>query len=195
MEYQWRCWLENLYRTDDGGEKYTVAEWVETFIHDGLLPEMKKRGYVFPTNEQGIVNSFLNFLFHFENSYHKQTQCQYIGKHGRKMNWSQEDYCFFLDIKCPIFIWERLRERFPIEHFSDDGDFADRLWIQMPSTVFLMLDLKNSPSTDELEVLLAWMDADDEEDGGQQKKKTTVDPYLLDYGKDRYKYAESETRI
>lgn len=187
-------WMEWMYETVDG-EKYTVAEWVESFIRKGLFPEMKKCGYAFPTNEHGVVNSFINFLFHFENSYHDMTRCKYVGKHGRKMDWSQEDYCFFLDVKCPTFIWERLRDKFPIEHFSDDSDFSQRLWIEIPHAVFFMLDLKNSPSTDELENRLAWLDSDDEEDGGQQKKKTKVDPYLLDYGKDRYKYVESETRI
>jgi hypothetical protein len=194
MNYQWNNWMKRKYWADNG-EKYTAAEWVESFIHEGLVPEMKKRGYVFPTNEQGIVNSFLNFLFHFENSYHSQTHCKYIGKHGRKMEWSQEDYSHFLDKKCPYFVWERLRERFPIEHFSDNEDFADRLWTEIPSTVFFMLDLKESPSTDELEGLLAWLDSDDEEDGGQQRKKKFVDPYLLDYGKDKYKYVETDTQI
>lgn len=123
------------------------------------------------------------------------TQCQYIGKHGRKMNWSNEDYCYFLDFKCKQFVWERLRENFPIEHFSDDSDFAQRLWIQIPSAVFFMVDLKSSLSSDELEERIAWLDSDDEDDRGQQKKTNKVDPYLLDYGKDRYKYTESETRI
>ena len=194
MEQKWNRWMSLMYEADDG-EKYTVAEWVESFIRKGLFPTMKKCGYAFPTNEQGVINSFLNFLFHFENSYNSMTQCQYIGKHGRKMDWSQEDYSYFLDDKCQDFVWERLCEKFPIEHFSDDSDFAQRLWIQIPSTVFFMVDLKNSPATDELENRLTMLDSDDEEGAGQQKKKIKVDPYLLDYGKDRYKYVESETRI
>jgi hypothetical protein len=195
MEYKWNKWMERLYYTDDG-EKYTVTQWMESFIHEGLVPEMKKCGYAFPTNENHIVNSFLNFLFHFENSYDAMTECQYIGKHGRKMSWSQEDYIYFLDYKCPLSVWEKLRKKFPIEHFSDMGDFADRLWIQIPSTVFFMVDLAYSMSSNELQSRIAWLDSDEEEGGGgQQKKRNKVDPYLLDYGKDRYKYTESDTRI
>lgn len=194
MKFKWNKWLNILYEADDG-KKYTVSQWVECFIREGLVPEMKKCGYAFPTNEHGVVNSLLNFLFHFENSYHDMTQCQYIGKHGRKMNWSNEDYCYFLDFKCQPLVWEKLHEKFPIEHFSDDSDFAQRLWIQIPSAVFFMIDLKNSLSTNELEEQLAWLESDDEDDGMQQKRKKKVDPYLLDYGKDRYKYVEPENRI
>lgn len=191
----WNNWLGRQYRANDG-EFYSIVEWTETFIHDGLLPEMKKRGYVFPTNEQGIVSSFLNFLFHFERSYNTQSQCKYIGSHGRKMEWSNEDYSYFLDMKCTTEVWDKLRMKFPIEHFADSSDFADRLWTDMPSAVFFMIDLKNSPSSDELSEHLAWLDSDDEESSsGQHKKVNKIDPYLLDYGKDKYKYTESETRL
>jgi hypothetical protein len=194
MEYMWNKWVRWTYLGNDG-EKYTVVEWVESFIHDGLVPEMKKRGYVFPTNEQGIVNSFLNFIFHFQNSYNSKKKCQYIGKHGRKMDWSIDDYSYFLDNKCPQFVWDKLLENFPIEHFSDESEFSKKLWSEIPSAVFFMLDLKNSPATEELEERLAWLDSDDEDEGWQQRKKNNIDPYLLDYGKDRYKYAESDSHI
>jgi hypothetical protein len=55
--------------------------------------------------------------------------------------------------------------------------------------------LKNSPSSDELEARIDWLDTDDEEERGQQRKRHILDPYLLDYGKERYKYTEPDTRL
>lgn len=194
MEYTWNTWIRGLYKTE-GEEYYTVAQWAESLIYEGLVPEMKKRGYVFSTNDHGVVNSFLNYLFHFENSYYAMKECQYIGKHGRTMDWSTEDYAYFLDYKCPPFVWKQLRDQFPIEHFSDEGDFSQSLWNDIPYAVFFMIDLKNSPSSDELEARIDWLDTDDEEERGQQRKRHILDPYLLDYGKDRYKYTEPDTRL
>lgn len=192
MEYIWNSWIRGYYRTE-GGEYYTVAQWVESLIYEGLVPEMKKRGYVFSTNDQGVVNTFLNYLFHFENSYHTMKECRYIGKHGREMDWCTEDYAYFLDYTCPPFVWEQLREQFPIEHLSDESDFSQRLWNDIPFAVFFMLDLKNSPSSSDLENRIAWLDTDEDEE--QQRRRHITDPYLLDYGKDRYKYTESDTRL
>ena len=178
---EWNNWIERQYSVPDAGS-YTVVEWAEEFIRDGIIPEFKKRGYSLAKNQYHSTNTLLNFLYRFDKNQYGRHNTTYSGDYGRQMNYMMEDLIFYLDFKCGPWMWDKLKRDFQINHFADDSEFAERLWTELPTVLFYLIDIDASPITNDVYDRTSWLDSDEDDD-----IRRTIDPYLLEYGKDRHR--------
>jgi hypothetical protein len=185
----WREWLHRRYSTDYG--TYTVIEWVESLVYEGISDMFQKAGYIYSRSKHETVNTLLNYIYRFDIHSPRRLPTQYLGEYGRNLSYTSNDLEFYLEHKCPPCAWDTLKKEYTIQHFADDSDFAERLWIELPSFLFFQIDIDKSGATEELYSRIAWLESDDSEEGDfNVVKRRGVDPYLLDYGKNRYKAHE-----
>lgn len=197
VQEDWVDWLQTRYRspytyhTDPNGEEEeggscSLAGWARSFIYDCIIPRLTDKGYVFHKYRGGVLNAFLNYLFRVDgipSGFHSG----YTGLPRYSVTCTRDDMEFYITHKCPIDFWAHLRKEFAIERFADDSIFADRLWADLPWFIFYQINIKDSPATEELAERMAFEDGEDNEDYNTVARRNGVDPYLMEYGKNRYK--------
>lgn len=186
----WKNWLHRpiCYEYDENDEEYqvTIIDWVKTFVKEGLFPHFEKVGYLTSGSQQDFITALLNYIYRFEaNSQNNIYITPYFDKYGRKLEYTMDDFDFFISEKCPPSFWNRMKNKFSIDFYADDSDFASRLWTDLPYMVFFCIDLKKSNATSELQERLCM--EDEEFEGTTDTRKKDIDPYLLDYGGQKYK--------
>ena len=171
LKYKWIEWLKGEYDVsfpNNEPEYIPVHIWVKSLVTNGIIPILVKSGYSFKYSTDIIISKFLNFIYQFDN-----------GRRRRYTNsFTDDDQEFFHSFKCTFERWKKLKKEFYIEHFADDGDFAEKLWLELPNYIFELINIDKSHATEELNQKLAW---EDEEESDNEKKN--IDPYLIEHSK------------
>jgi hypothetical protein len=193
----WKNWLERPIAyaymeedvCDDSNELelITIVDWVGTITKRYLISKLEKNGYLIAGSHTQFISSILNYIYRFEYNYqfNQVTTSIYLGPNGRKMSYTNEDIDYFITYKFPEQFWKNMKDMFEIPFYADDGDFAYRLWLDLPYFIFSCLNIKESTATLELQEQLTCEEETSEEKPDTRKKD--IDPYLLDYGGYKYK--------
>jgi hypothetical protein len=193
----WKNWLERpiSYEYIEEGECYdsselepiTIVDWVGTISKKYLIPKLEKNGYLVAGSHTQFISSILNYIYRFEYNYqfNQPIVSIYLGTHGRKMSYTNDDIDYFITYKFPENFWKNMKNMFGIPFYADDSDFAYRLWLDLPYFIFSCLNIKESTATFELQEQLT-CEEETSEDLPDTRKKD-IDPYLLDYGGYKYK--------
>jgi hypothetical protein len=187
----WNDWVNTEYETYSPEIEYIpLYEWVEYLILDGILPHLEKKGYLTYYHKNDIINSILNFIFNLEMTYMKTGRVKYLVPKKNnigKTEINDEDY--FHTYMCHETFWNNLKKKYRIEKYADDGEFSAVLWSELPSYIFLMINIQDSIATDNLRNRLE-LDDDEVSSEDDTKKKKDIDPYILDYGSRKQKKLE-----
>jgi hypothetical protein len=198
VEEEWYRWLQTpcyspyTYHTNEDGEEEdggwcTIAEWARALLYESILPNLNKKGYVFYKNRNIILNAFLNYLFRIDGT-PSGFRSGYTGRPVHTISCTRDDMDFYCTHKCPTEFWASLRKAYAIQRFADDSIFADRLWTDLPWFIFYQIDIKDSPATQDLADYMAFEDGEDsDEDYNTAARRNDIDPYLMEYGKNRHK--------
>jgi len=154
----WTPWLRQTYQINDGTLIQT-HKWVEYVVRDGILPLLASKQYDLVCKPEELANCILNHLIRHDYGFKKCKYTSYRCKHLEEV--LLEEYEFFED-SYPESVWKGLRRQFYVQHFADEGLFADRVWMNLPMIVFEHVSLA-SPAFDALYEKHRHLDEEDED--------------------------------
>ena len=186
---QWQDFLRAEWEVcNDPDESFVRTPiWAHHLVIDNIVPMLQQANYVLKSTPKEFLDCVLNHMFRHEVNYCRggtnARPTPYRCNHAGPINADRGE--FFHQRKLPTAAWQRLRNTVAVEHWSDDGEFADRFWLDLPHIVFTHCDMEKSGATLELEELLRVEDNEEE-----AAKRLNIDPYLLDYYGAKYRAKE-----
>jgi len=84
-----------------------------------------------------------------------------------------DQFEFFHQMEMGPDVWAHLKHKFKIWFLADEGDYAYRLWLDLPHIVFSHLKLEGSEANRRLDYMLRMYDEDEEDDSGSDSTETT----------------------
>lgn len=201
MSVSWKKWLKMRYYFDNSDfdnsdcdnsncdYSFTVIEWVESLVYEGIMPHFEKVGYLIAGTKTELVETILNYIYRLEYNYFTKGEhmCFYKNKHGYTMTYTMDDLEFYHTVKCSETFWNRMRKEFRAPQYADDSEFANVLWDDIPYMLFFTINIDKSNATYELQDKLTCDDDDDNLLEESDTRKKDIDPYLLNYGGAKYK--------
>ena len=161
MNTAWGTFLRRQHEVQ-GTTPIRVCVWVESLLHFGVLPELKRSGYTVSIPQQQLATCILNYLFRHEKDYAQCKFTKYCCTHALHHEYHLEEHEFYME-RIPESTWQLLRTTFSAEWLADEGWFADRFWRHLPDILFSHIDMETSPANEELWAKITPMDEEEGE--------------------------------
>lgn len=176
---RWLPWLNTPIYADRG--VYAIAPRhlvIRNFVQRGLIPFVRRKGYVFAGDVSQLSMSLLRYLFALS-----------VGDTVKFKNPHQTVYPDHFDE------FEHRFDSMELEPFWDqwgciedfeEGRFGERLKVTLPYFIWASLNLKASPAYQKLEALFKELDESEMTPAERKEAKLKEDPYLQDSSKLNY---------
>ena len=172
----WETWVRETIFADDGVYNYSSRHAVMfDFIQKGVMPYVKRKGYVFKTDAKDITLSFLRYLF----ALHLGEKVIFLDPHKNEDKLHFEEFEHKFDTMEMEAFWERWGT---IEDFHH---YAKKVIYLLPFFIWAQIHLQYSPAYTKLERLLDEVD-DMENTKRTKESKGKEDPYLHDSSRPNY---------
>jgi hypothetical protein len=154
----WRQFLLRELTVPRGG-KVQLYRYVECLLRDGIYPLLRAKQYNLACGPKELTGCLLNYLLRHEQDYKKRVFTTYCCKHHSDVYPEEHE---FYEEQIPDEAWNHIKAEFAVEHFADEGDFAARVWRNIPLIILSHLDMEASPANQVLYESLKTYDEGDE---------------------------------
>jgi len=142
-----------------GGGKVQLYRYMECLLRDGIYPLLRGKKYNLACGPKELTGCLLNYLLRHEQDYKKRVFTTYCCKHHSDVYPEEHE---FYEEQIPDTAWDALKAEFAVDWLADNGDFAARLWRNIPLIILSHLDMENSPANEVLYESLKTYDEGDE---------------------------------
>jgi hypothetical protein len=160
----WRNFLLRELTVPSGG-KVQLYRYVECLLRDGIYPLLRTKQYNLSCGPKELTGCILNYLLRHERDYKDRKFTTYCCKHRGDVFPEEHE---FYEEQIPDSAWNNVKTEFAVNWFADEGDFAARIWRNIPLIILSHLDMENSPANQALYESLKTYDEGDESSENEQ---------------------------
>jgi hypothetical protein len=120
---------------------------------------LRAKQYNLACGPKELTGCLLNYLLRHAQDYKKRVFTTYCCKHHEDVTPEEHE---FYEEQIPDTMWDALKAEFAVDWLADRGEFAARIWRNIPLIILSHLDMEASPANQVLYESLKTYDEGDE---------------------------------